>query len=357
MTPSSEHPVTVLVLAVGGNVSQGILKALAESSLHCRIIGSDVSALQMGLHTVNVGYIAPLANDPNFLQWLIDICKREDVNIILSGCEPVIAVLAKNREFIETNTNAVCPVNSMTIMEICDDKMNTCDWLKEKGIAYPDYAASEDVVAVKALAERSGFPLIAKLRVGGGGQNIVIINDDEDINYISRKDGYVVQEYLGNDKSEYTVGCFSDRDGNLLGTIVLWRELLQGPTYRAVAGDYPDVLQEAECIANALRPIGPCNIQLRITDRGPVCFEINPRFSGTTPIRAHFGFNEADAAVRHFVFQETAPYLPDIKTGIALRYWNEIYIEQKAVHTLENAGRIDNTQIESATIESYGKLS
>ena len=37
--------INVLVLGVGGNVSQGILKALAASKLQCRVIGGCVSSL------------------------------------------------------------------------------------------------------------------------------------------------------------------------------------------------------------------------------------------------------------------------------------------------------------------------
>src|SRR5215204_4136419 len=40
--------VTVLILGMGGNVSQGILKALARSNIRCRIIGACTSAGAVG---------------------------------------------------------------------------------------------------------------------------------------------------------------------------------------------------------------------------------------------------------------------------------------------------------------------
>ena len=48
-------PVTVAVLAVGGNVSQGILKALRRSPLPLRILGTDVSADQARSEERRVG--------------------------------------------------------------------------------------------------------------------------------------------------------------------------------------------------------------------------------------------------------------------------------------------------------------
>ena len=355
MTESAQKPVTVLVLAVGGNVSQGILKALAKSTVPCRVIGTDISALQMGVYTTDVGYVAPWADAPNFVDWTVELCKREQVDIILTGCEPVIAVFSRHRDYIESNTDAVCLVNGPAIMDICDDKLRTCEWLKAQGFAYPDYAASEDEAGIQRLVDRYGFPLLAKLRGGGGAQNMVTVADMDDVAYIGRKPGYVVQEYVGHADSEYTVGCFCDRDGVLLGSIVLWRTLLQGTTYRAVAGAYPEVCHEAERIVRALKPIGPCNVQLRMTKRGPVCFEINPRFSGAAPMRAQFGFNEADAVLRHFVLGEPSPPLPKITSGIALRYWNELYVAPDAVSLLEAEGRIDNATRKDAYIDEYGK--
>ncbi len=354
MIHNGASPITVLVLAVGGNVSQGILKALHKSSLTCRVIGADVTPLQMGLYTVDVGYIAPWAHDPAFTDWLISVCDREGVDIILTGCEPIIPVLARHRAQIESRTEAVCLVNSEAIVDVCDDKLRTCEWMREQGFHHPAYAASEDVEAVKRLAERCGFPLLAKLRHGGGALGMVTINDMHDVDYIARKAGYVVQEYLGDDDTEYTVGCFCDHTGKLLGSIVLWRSLLQGTTYRAVAGDYPEVRREAERITEALKPVGPCNIQLRMTERGPVCFEINPRFSGAAPIRAHFGFNEVEAALQHFVLGNPAPNLPKVTSGVALRYWNELYVVPDAVCRLEKDGRIDNTTGRNAALDDYG---
>jgi carbamoyl-phosphate synthase large subunit len=62
-----------------------------------------------------------------------------------------------------------------------------------------------------------------------------------------------------------------------------------------------------ERLAVQLDSRGPLNIQLRL-DRGtrkPLVFEIHPRFSGTTPIRADVGFNEVDVLLRNLLFGES----------------------------------------------------
>ena len=58
--------------------------------------------------------------------------------------------------------------------------------------------------------------------------------------------------------------------------------------------EYEDLNQKAQQIAKAVDSKGPLNIQCRIMNGGLYVFEINPRFSGTTPFRTLLGFNEAD---------------------------------------------------------------
>ena len=104
---------------------------------------------------------------------------------------------------------------------------------------------------------------------------------------------------------------------------------------------------------SALRPRGPCNVQLRMTVLGPVCFEINPRFSGSAPIRAHFGYNEAEAALDHFV-RGLPVQLPLVTEGIGLRYWNELYPDPVAVAALEGRGELSHSSDHAHAIEGWG---
>ena len=344
---------TILVLAVGGNVSQGILKALARSKRPGRVIGADISAMQMGLYTVDLALISPWAREPAFIPWLIDVCRRESVDIILSGAEPVLMELARHREHIAAESGATCLVSDFSIMEICDDKWQTCQWLAAGGFNGAPFAAADDPEAVNTLVRDAGFPLVAKPRRGGGARGHFHVEDRHDLAYVQRKPGYLLQAHIGAPEDEYTAGCFMDGNGALAPSCVMRRELLAGTTYRATLGDFPEVRAEAERIAAALKPRGPCNVQLRMTEGGPVCFEINPRFSGTTPIRAHFGYNEVDAAIGHFLLGEPVR-LPVVTHGVALRYWNELYVDPTVVRHLQAGGAVKDPAQFPTRIETYG---
>lgn len=345
--------IPVAVLAVGGNVSQGILKALRRSALPLRILGTDVSADQAGLYAVDEGHVLPWASDPAFLPELARVCRAAGVRVLMSGCEPILDFLVARRAEVEAATGALCPVNPPAVHEIGEDKLLTCRWLAEHGFDAPRHAPAEDVEAARRLAETAGWPLVAKPRRGGGARGLFLVHDADDLAYACRKPGYLLQEYLRPDDAEYTVGCFCKRDGALAGTIVMRRELLAGTTYRAWVDDHPAVRRAAGAITAALRPVGPCNIQLRLTERGPVCFEINARFSGTTPLRAAFGFNEADAFLRHYLLGGDVA-LPRVTEGAALRYWNELYVPTAALEHVRGHGGTAGYDGPGASIEPFG---
>ena len=56
-------------------------------------------------------------------------------------------------------------------------------------------------------------------------------------------------------------------------------------------------------------------------------FEINPRFSGSTSIRAMVGFNEPDFFVRRYVFGDLVPVHFPYHHGVIMRELTETLLE------------------------------
>ena len=139
---------------------------------------------------------------------------------------------------------------------------------------------------------------------------------------------FVVQEYVGTAAQEYTVGVLFGADGTFLNSIAVKRSIGTALTVRTsvpnrtgrdelgpnlivssgisqgTVGTWPAVTRPCEEIAAALGPCAPVNIQCRLVDGDVVPFEINPRFSGTTSLRAMAGYNEPDVLIRREVLGE-----------------------------------------------------
>lgn len=74
--------INILILGMGGNVSQGILKAIKKSKINCKIIGACISEESFGLFFCDDAYISPYSNSDEFIPWLIDICNKEKIDIV-----------------------------------------------------------------------------------------------------------------------------------------------------------------------------------------------------------------------------------------------------------------------------------
>jgi carbamoyl-phosphate synthase large subunit len=346
----NERP-TVLVLGAGSNVSQGILKALALASLRCRVVAACVTPDAAGLYLADRAYVSPYADDPGFSAWVIDVCRREGVRAVLSGVEPVLAALAEAAEEIRASAGAVCIVSPPEVLRVGQDKLVSCRWLAERGFPHPRFAHAAERDALEALVAQCGYPLIAKPRHGRSAEGLEVIADASALERIADRDDLVVQELLGDAAGEYTVGCFCDADGVLRGSIAMHRQLSAGTTVRAEVGTFDEAREVSERVVGALRPVGPCNVQLRLSGRRAVPFELNVRFSGTTPMCARLGFNDVEAAVRHFALGEPAVDLAAARDGVVLRYWNEVYVPREAVESLSRGEALDG---HPGSVEDWG---
>ncbi len=65
------------------------------------------------------------------------------------------------------------------------------------------------------------------------------------------------------------------------------------------------------------------------------------RFSGTTPLRAHWGFNDVEAFVKEHLF-DTVPEFNPAKEGLAYRYYNEAYIDPQMQRMVSNNLEVEN---------------
>jgi carbamoyl-phosphate synthase large subunit len=94
--------------------------------------------------------------------------------------------------------------------------------------------------------------------------------------------------------------------------------------------EFPHVRKTAEAIATAIGSKGPLNIQGRVRDGVFLPFEINPRFSASTYLRAMAGFNEVDIFIGSMLFDEPIR-VTAIRPGYYLRSFSETFIPKAEI--------------------------
>ena len=325
------EPVTVMVTGVGGGGhGEQIVKALRLGKLRYRIVGTDIDRYCGGFAAVDIACQVPRAADSSYIETILDLCKRHGVKALFHGSEAEMVVFDAQRTRIDSQ-GIYLPVNREHVLKACQNKVSTMKFLQGHGFAAP---ASRQVASVEDLADYNHFPAVLKPAIGGGGSaNVYIVQDREELELFSKHllkttTLILLQEYVGTPDAEFTVGVLFGKDGALLNSIAIRRVIgnaisvrlrVQNRTENRALGNFlvissgvsqgevarwPLVTEQCEQIAQALKPNAPINIQCRLVGDIVIPFEINPRFSGTTSLRAMAGYNEPDVLVRRDVFGE-----------------------------------------------------
>ena len=113
---------SVAVTAVGGVIGQSIIKALQNTDYSAVGINSEVFGA--GLYATKKSYIGLNANDPQFIDRLIEICNKAQCKIVFSGLDAELIHLSMNKNRLDKN--GVFPVvSNPEVVEICGDKLKT----------------------------------------------------------------------------------------------------------------------------------------------------------------------------------------------------------------------------------------
>lgn len=333
----SAAPIRVLVTGVGSTTAQSIIKSLRSSALPIEIFGTDMDPLSPGLYRVDRAYLVKRFTDAGYEAQLLDLLRENRIQALFPALDAELDYVSERKPSWEAQTGCRVLVNPPRVLSVAQDKFATVKFLEAHGCSAPKSTVSLGSGSIERFVEDCGFPLIVKPRRGSTSKDIYLVRTMAELLYrVAQVRNPIVQEYL--DSEEYTCGTVVDADGDLKGVAVLQRRIVSGATMTAIADDFEDVADEVRRIATALRPEAPVNIQLRRNRDGrPTAFEINGRFSGAGAIRAHFGFNEAEATIRSFVLGERIDPLR-MRPGAAMRYLNEVYAEAGEVEALIQAG-------------------
>lgn len=317
----------VLVTGAGALLGQGVIRSLRASKLSATVIAVDPSPLSAGLYWADESYLIPMASDPTYEASVAALVERTRPDVVIPGTDVELSAFAKNRLEWEKRYATKIVISDPRVVAIADDKYETFRFLSANGFPAPASCLPGDE---KDLIDRVGFPLIVKPRVGARSVGVVKVENESELEQALRNSaGMVIQECVATTSDEYTAGALVF-DGSCRASIVMRRELRDGNTHRAFVDAYPELNVHVRQMAEALAPHGPVNFQFRLDRQGRVkVFEINARFSGTTPFRARAGFNEVELVIRHIAHGEEI-HQPKIEAMTILRHFEETVVRPSA---------------------------
>lgn len=332
-------PIRVLVTGAGSGVGQGIIKSLRASTLPTRIIAVDISPFNSALYRSDASFLIPKVEDAGALKKIIEKIKRAHIDVVMIGSEFDLEFFAANKIKIEKETGALVVASPLETVHLSNDKWLTVDFLQKHNLPYaPAFVPKEFKGALK-IASEWGYPFILKTRRGTSSRHVHVINDKRELSLFYPGVPFPMLQKLINIPTtnlshEYTCSVFKCIDGTIVGPFTARRTLRDGSSWIVEVKSFKKLHPLLRSIGAQLPAMGSLNVQLMIGENGPIPFEFNARFSGTTAVRSHFGFNEPEMAIRSYLLGEKI-LNPVIRTGIAFRYLEEVFLENASAKDLE----------------------
>jgi len=274
-------------------------------------------------HLADGRYRVPPATDPNFLPTILDIVRREQVQLIIPTIDTELPVLASGRAEFE-DAGAWVNVSDPTSIAICRDKAATASSLRAKGVAVPETSDLE--TARMELGPVASVDLVVKPTSGSAGRSVVVVPAGAPLPSPGTEPMIAQERLVG---AEYTINVFVDRNGALRSAVPHRRfavragEVEKGTTVRDRR-----LKELARGVTKALPGLRGVFCFQVIDDarRGPVVFEINARFGGGYPL-AH----TAGAEFTRWLLEERLGMAvtahDDWQAGVTmLRYDDAVYL-------------------------------
>jgi carbamoyl-phosphate synthase large subunit len=313
---------TVLVTGVGAVIGYGIVRALRRLAEPPRIVGMDIYPDAVGQHWCDAFVRAVPAADAAYVDFIRQTVATHRVDLILPGIEQDVARLSAERLAL-ADCGARLALNSAELIETAADK-----WLTHQALTAAGWPAIRTRLDGDfcELKKELGLPFLLKPRRSYASKGIQRLQTEGDLEYWRGKlgDEFMVQEIVGSDEEEYTVGVFGYGDGTGSRQIAFRRMLSgEGATAKAWVETSPSLEAMVDGLVALFRPVGPTNFQLRRHRGEFLLLEVNPRISSSTSLRAAFGFNEAAMCLDYYL-DGTKPDVGELRRGFAIRYIEDL---------------------------------
>jgi carbamoylphosphate synthase large subunit len=352
---------TIAITAAGSGIGQPVIDSLRQASLQVRLVGLEASPWGRGAYECDTAYLFPLANDPAYKTHMMELCERVGIDVLIPGSDPELIPIAEMGSDLASRGTAAI-VGSAASIRLCRDKLAMSQYMIDRSIPFVQTWSLDDA---RAQAANLPYPLIVKERSGSGSVGAQVLSSPQDWDRIHCQGAWIVQPYLLSagwyheqrglqpylerlertgrpvQQDEISTQVLVSPQGELVSHFISVNRLKDGVPMQVDPIDDGQVWPDVHRLVDALIELGlrgPCNVQGRWTPEGMCFFEVNPRFTGITHVRALMGYNEVEAAVRLFALgeapQDACRCLAHRTDCVGLRQMSEIVVPRERLERL-----------------------
>ena len=256
-----------------------------------KVVATDMSDLAPAIYEADKFYLVPRITDPIYIDLLLDICKKENIDCLLALIDPELSLISENREkFIEIGVTPI--ISDYNPVELAFDKYEMYKYLSTNGYKCAKSYIDKNEFYKDLEKGNIDFPVFVKPYKGSASININKVNSREEINTLfDLYDDLLIQEFL--DGQEIGADVYIDPISNKVVSIFTKEKIKMRAGETDKARSFKDD-KLFGLITELVEKIGyKYMIDMDIFRIGNEYYisEINPRFGGGYPHAYEAGEN------------------------------------------------------------------
>lgn len=269
------------ILLLNAGTRNKLVRYFKESlNGRAKVIATDNYYLAPAIYEADKHYVTKRWDESEYWNEVIEICKKEQVGLILSLIDPELEALARHKQELESMGILVNTADEKVVHD-CFDKYQVLQFLEENGYpwikTYCDFTEIQKKIEEKALQ----FPLFVKPRNGSGSAGIEKVYDLERLKSVcNREEPYIVQEFM--EAQELGVDVYVDLLSGEVVSIFAKKKLKMraGETDKSVSYKNEKLFHVISRFAKEFGLKGTNDIDVFEKDGEFFISEVNPRFGG-----------------------------------------------------------------------------
>lgn len=311
----------ILLTAIGSFSSECTAKALQENGHE--VVGCDIypASWLPASRLFQKVYRAPLATDEDrYIQFLLDVCKKEGVGFLNPLTDLEIDVLNRHRTVFFDHHITLC-IQSEKCLAVARDKYRLSEIFRSDSmVMVPRFTSG------KGLTTDFPLPAIAKPVNGRSSEGLEQLYTQQDLGRFIGKENYIIQEMIQGDV--VTVDYVRDKSGN--DFLIPRTEFLRTKNGAGTTVKTFHDARLAETVSYIGAAIGACgciNMEFICLEGDYYLIDINPRFSAGIAFSHLAGYDMVTSHFNCFTGKDILP-AKDYGDLLMCKHYNEEILEE-----------------------------
>lgn len=316
----------VLLLSAGtrNNIVRYFKNAVSGNG---KVIATDMQKTAPAIYEADAYYIVPRITAPGYIDLILEICRKEKIDAVLSLIDPELGLIAKNADrFLEAG--AVVVGSSAELCDLALNKMKMFRWLSGNGYrcakSYDDY----DAFYSDLKKGKISFPVFVKPVCGSASLYASKVYDRNMLDVLlASSEGLMIQEFLNG--VEIGADVYIDMISGEAVSIFTKKKLLMraGETDKSVSFKDPKLFALIEKFVADLGWRGQIDIDLFEIDGEYYISEVNPRFGGGYPHAYGCGCDHMKLIRDNILGKPNERRIGDYAEGMYMMKYNEVSVK------------------------------